>query len=151
MSDSSFQDDAVEVGEGDSEKEGLGDENGNLMEVKLTDEVEVESETVDKVENFENVEKSNNQEEEEEKKDDDVVELESEKESDQETEEKVGKKEKRGRKKLNYPGWIEVEGGKMQCDKCQGVKGPVDRKNIGQHMRVYHQEAKFKCEICGKV
>ena len=67
-------------------------------------------------------------------------------------EEKEEKKvEKRGRKKLNYDGCLENPDGKMQCIACVGIRGPVDRKNMNQHMRVRHLAPSFNCEDCDKV
>ena len=153
MSDCSYEDDAVEV-------RGEEDENQNVMLVKR-DELEVASETVEtepvekegekEDDETELVDKDENEEgdKEEESENDETEEV--YKEEDEEPKEKEEKVEKRGRKKIDYPGWIEIPGGKMQCVQCEGVKGPVDRKNIGQHNRVYHLAPKFTCEICSKV
>ena len=153
--------DTVEPGpeeEGDGGEEKVADGEKKLENKGEQEDVSDEKEEA-VTKNNNSCEENNNEDEKDESKNDlDCDDMKDEKEeseddldSDDGKDDKEEKVEKRGRKKKDYPGWIDMNGGKMQCIACMGVKGPVDRKNIGQHERVYHIEAKFKCDLCKKV
>ena len=152
MSANSSFDDCVEVTDDMEDKEGQeggetdeGDVNGN--KVHGQDEP-LEENSVNLEEN--QVKNKNSTE----KNDEDLEEVEDEgliATEDNEEEAALVVREVRGRKKMTYGGWLEVDGGKMQCEVCLGTRGPVDRKNMNQHNRIYHLPPSFQCQNCGKV
>ena len=152
MSANSSFDDCVEVTDDMENKEGQeggetdeGDVNGN--KVHGQDEP-LEENSVNLEEN--QVKNKNSTE----KNDEDLEEVEDEgliATEDNEEEAALVVREVRGRKKMTYGGWLEVDGGKMQCEVCLGTRGPVDRKNMNQHNRIYHLPPSFQCQNCGKV
>ena len=158
MSANSSFDDCVEVTDDMENKEGQeggetdeGDVNGNkvhgedepLEEDSVAKEKSVNLEE-NKVKNKKSTEK--NDENLEEVEDEGLIATE-----DNEEEAALVVREVRGRKKMTYGGWLEVDGGKMQCEVCLGTRGPVDRKNMNQHNRIYHLPPSFQCQNCGKV
>ena len=152
MSANSSFNDCVEVTDDMEDKEGQeggetdeGDVNGN--KVHGQDEP-LEENSVNLEEN--QVKNKNSTE----KNDEDLEEVEDEgliATEDNEEEAALVVREVRGRKKMTYGGWLEVDGGKMQCEVCLGTRGPVDRKNMNQHNRIYHLPPSFQCQNCGKV
>ena len=152
MSANSSFNDCVEVTDDMEDKEGQeggetdeGDVNGN--KVHGQDEP-LEENSVNLEEN--QVKNKNSTE----KNDEDLEEVEDEgliATEDNEEEAALVVREGRGRKKMTYGGWLEVDGGKMQCEVCLGTRGPVDRKNMNQHNRIYHLPPSFQCQNCGKV
>ena len=152
MSANSSFNDCVEVTDDMEDKEGQeggetdeGDVNGN--KVHGQDEP-LEENSVNLEEN--QVKNKNSTE----KNDEDLEEVEDEgliATEDNEEEAALVVREVRGRKKMTYGGWLEVDGGKMQCEVCLGTRGPVDTKNMNQHNRIYHLPPSFQCQNCGKV